>query len=172
CSAALLDSACVLNWVRQGAPGPRTITSGQGTGKEETQDVVLYKGGKLTVKQVTSLDSRSSILHFQYQLNNQLSWSMRSVLSGHSLFVGIPDGELLKGTKEGLTSVLEFAEEKLKINHIFVLFVKRRPDAFLLTRTFFCLGFELVKPDHLLASMAGDLRLMVYTIQQIHSSEE
>lgn len=59
------------------------------------------QGGKLTVKQVNSLDSRSSILHFQYQLNDQLSWSMRSVLSGHSLFVGIPDGELLKGTKEG-----------------------------------------------------------------------
>lgn len=42
----------------------------------------------------------------------------------------------------------------------------------LLTRTFFCLGFELVTPDHLLASMAGDFRVMVYPIQQIHPPEE
>jgi len=26
---------------------------------------------------------------------------MQTVLSGHSLFVGLPNGELLKGTKEG-----------------------------------------------------------------------
>lgn len=66
------------------------------------------QGGKLTVKQMNSLDIRSSILHFQYQLNDQLSWSMRSVLSGHSLFVGIPDGELLKGTKEGYVFNVEY----------------------------------------------------------------
>jgi len=42
----------------------------------------------------------------------------------------------------------------------------------LLTRAFCYLGFELVKPDHLIASIAGDLRLMVYDIQQTHSSEE
>jgi len=57
--------------------------------------------GKLTVKQATSLDNESSILIFQYQLSEQLSWSMQTVLSGHSLFVGLPNGELLKGTKEG-----------------------------------------------------------------------
>ncbi len=57
--------------------------------------------GKLTVKQQSSLDSESSILLFQYQLSEQLSWSMQTVLSGRSLFVGLPNGELLKGTKEG-----------------------------------------------------------------------
>lgn len=58
--------------------------------------------GKLTVKQqVTSLDSESSILLFQYQLSEQLSWSMQTVFSGCNLFVGLPNGELLKGTKEG-----------------------------------------------------------------------
>ncbi|XP_073715314.1 LOW QUALITY PROTEIN: ornithine decarboxylase antizyme 2b [Misgurnus anguillicaudatus] len=181
-STVLLDSACVLNWIRQGVPGPlwcsdapasqRILTAGQETATDQTQDVILYKVGKLTVKKVTSLDSGSSVLHFKYQLNDQLSWSMQTLLSGHSLSVGIANGELLKGTKEGLTSVLEFAEEKLKINHVFVWFMKSRPDASLLTRTFFCLGFELVKPDDFIASSAGDLRLMVYTIQQIHSSEE
>ncbi|XP_050969535.1 LOW QUALITY PROTEIN: ornithine decarboxylase antizyme 2b [Labeo rohita] len=181
--AVLLDSACVLRWVRQQAPGPqwcsdaphlqRMNTDGQSTGRDLTQDVLLYKDAKLTVKQqVTSLDSESSILLFQYQLSEQLSWSLQTVLSGHSLFVGLPNGELLKGTKEGLTAVLEFAEEILKINHVFVWFMKNRPDKLLLTRTFCHLGFELVKQDHLIASIAGDLRLMVYTIQQTHSSEE
>lgn len=76
---------------------------------EKFCSIIFMQGGKLTVKQVTSLDSRSSILHFQYKLNNQLSWSMRSVLSGHSLFVGIPDGELLKGTKEGYVINVKYA---------------------------------------------------------------
>uniref|UniRef100_A0A671N4M7 Ornithine decarboxylase antizyme 2b n=1 Tax=Sinocyclocheilus anshuiensis TaxID=1608454 RepID=A0A671N4M7_9TELE len=157
--AVLLDSACVFRWVRQQAPGPQMNTDGQSTSRDLTQDVLLYKDGKLTVKQqVTSLDSESSILLFQYQLNEQLSWIMQTVLSGRSLFVGLPNGELLKGTKEGLTAVLEFAEEKLKINHVFVWFMKNRPDKLLLTRTF--------------SSIAGDLRLMVYTIQQTHTSEE
>ncbi|XP_067257473.1 LOW QUALITY PROTEIN: ornithine decarboxylase antizyme 2b [Chanodichthys erythropterus] len=181
-SAALLDSACVLRWVRQQAPGPQWCsdaphlqmrnTAGQDMSRDLTQDVLLYKDGKLTVKRVTLLDSESSILLFQYQLSEQLSWSMQTVLSGHSLFVGLPNGELLKGTKEGLTAVLEFAEEKLKISHVFVWFMKNRPDKLPLTRTFCYLGFELVKPDHLIASIAGDLRLMVYDIQQTHSSEE
>ncbi|KAK9971964.1 hypothetical protein ABG768_025302 [Culter alburnus] len=171
-SAALLDSACVLRWVRRQAPGPQWNTAGQDMSRDLTQDVLLYKDGKLTVKQVTLLDRDSSILLFQYQLSEQLSWSMQTVLSGHSLFVGLPNGELLKGTKEGLTAVLEFAEEKLKISHVFVWFMKNRPDKLPLTRTFCYLGFELVKPDHLIASIAGDLRLMVYDIQQTHSSEE
>ncbi|XP_056317989.1 LOW QUALITY PROTEIN: ornithine decarboxylase antizyme 2b [Danio aesculapii] len=179
--AVLLDSACVLRWVRLQAPGPqwcsdaphtKISTAGQDVNRDLNQDVLLYKDGKLTVKQVSSLDCDSSVLLFQYELSEQLSWSMQTVLSGHSLFVGLPNGELLKGTKEGLTAVLEFAEEKLKISHVFVWFMKNRPDKLLLTRTFFYLGFELVKPDHLIASIAGDLRLMVYTIQQTHSSEE
>ncbi|XP_077085424.1 LOW QUALITY PROTEIN: ornithine decarboxylase antizyme 2b [Siphateles boraxobius] len=179
--AVLLDSACVLRWVRRQAPGPQWCsdaphpqmnTAGQDMSRDLTQDVLLYKDGKLTVKQSTSLDSESPILLFQYQLSEQLSWSMQTVLSGHSLFVGLPNGELLKGTKEGLTAVLEFAEEKLKINRVFVWFTKNRPDKLLLTRTFCYLGFELVKPDHLIASIAGDLRLVVYDIQQTHSSEE
>uniref|UniRef100_A0A673FS33 Ornithine decarboxylase antizyme 2b n=1 Tax=Sinocyclocheilus rhinocerous TaxID=307959 RepID=A0A673FS33_9TELE len=102
CRAVLVDSAGVLRWVRQQAPGPQMNTAGQSTSRDLTQDVLLYKDGKLTVKQqVTSLDSESSILHFQYQLSEQLSWSMQTVLSGRSLFVGLPNGELLKGTKEG-----------------------------------------------------------------------
>ncbi|XP_052457306.1 ornithine decarboxylase antizyme 2-like [Carassius gibelio] len=104
-------------------------TDGQSTCRDLTQDVLLYKDGKLTVKQqVTSLDSKSSILLFQYQLSDQLSWNMQTVLSGRSLFVGLPNGELLQGTKEELTAVLEFAEEKLKMNHVSVWFVKKRPD--------------------------------------------
>uniref|UniRef100_A0A8C2A195 Ornithine decarboxylase antizyme 2b n=1 Tax=Cyprinus carpio TaxID=7962 RepID=A0A8C2A195_CYPCA len=151
----------------------RMNTDRQSTSRDLTQDVLLYKDGKLTVKQqVNSLDSESPILLFQYQLSGQLSWNMQTVLSGHSLFVGLPNGELLQGTKEGLTAVLEFAEEKLQINHVFVWFMKNRPDKLLLTRTFCYLGFELVKQDHLIASIAGDLRLMVYTIQQTHTSEE
>ncbi|KTG03044.1 hypothetical protein cypCar_00004464 [Cyprinus carpio] len=77
-------------------------TDRQSTSRDLTQDVLLYKDGKLTVKQqVNSLDSESSILLFQYQLSGQLSWNMQTVLSGHSLFVGLPNGELLQGTKEG-----------------------------------------------------------------------
>lgn len=156
----------------QGLSGAPDAPHSQRMNTDLTQDITLYKDGKLTVKQQSSLDSESSILLFQYQLSEQLSWSMQTVLSGRSLFVGLPNGELLKGTKEGLTAVLEFAEEKLKINHVFVWFVKNRPDQLLLTRTFCYLGFELVKQDHLIASIAGDLRLMVYPIQQTHSSEE
>ncbi|KAG1955675.1 ornithine decarboxylase antizyme [Pimephales promelas] len=123
-------------------------TAGQDMSRDLPRDVLLYKDGKLTVKQATSLDNESSILIFQYQLSEQLSWSMQTVLSGHSLFVGLPNGELLKGTKEGLTAVLEFAEEKLKINHVFVWFLKNRPDKC----KFWMSGFDVLEmcslPEH------------------------
>ncbi|TRY57588.1 hypothetical protein DNTS_032070 [Danionella cerebrum] len=164
----------MINTQARGAPDAPHLSSStiehEDMSSHLTQDLLLHRDGRLTVKQVSLLDSASSLLRFQYELSEQLCWSMQAMLSGHSLFVDLPQGELLKGTKEGLTAVLEFAEEKLNITHVFVWFMKNRPDKLILTRTFCYLGFELIKPDHLIASIAGDLHLMVYTIH--HSSEE
>ncbi|KAG7473308.1 hypothetical protein MATL_G00094360 [Megalops atlanticus] len=144
--------------------------------EESTSDhslnVLLHKDERLTVTQTSSVNGSPPVLHFQYQLSERRVSSWDTVLSSDCLFLEIPDGALPEGSKEGLTSLLEFAEEKLKVSYVFLWFYKSREDRLSITKTFHYMGFEIVKPGHPLVPAQTDLLFMVYSLDLTSSDEE
>uniref|UniRef100_A0AAQ4NUS0 Ornithine decarboxylase antizyme 2b n=1 Tax=Gasterosteus aculeatus aculeatus TaxID=481459 RepID=A0AAQ4NUS0_GASAC len=127
---------------------------------------------KLTVTQAAPAGGRPSFLRFHYQLNERRSASWDTALSGHSLFLEIPAGLLAEGSKEGLTALLEFAEEKIKVNYVFLWFHKNREDRLSIIKTFHYMGFEMVKPGHPMVPARPDLAFMIYSLDNSSSSDE
>uniref|UniRef100_A0A3P9AN31 Ornithine decarboxylase antizyme 2b n=2 Tax=Esox lucius TaxID=8010 RepID=A0A3P9AN31_ESOLU len=93
-------------------------------------------------------------------------------LASDSLFLEIPAGALAEGSKEGLTSLLEFAEEKLKVNYVFLWFDKAREDRLSIIKAFHYIGFEVVKPGNPLVPARSDLVFMAYSLENSSSDEE
>ncbi|RXM98033.1 Ornithine decarboxylase antizyme 2 [Acipenser ruthenus] len=155
------------------APHPLVkIPSGRGTGRDHSLTVLLHKDEKLTVTQDLPLNEKPHIIRFQYKLTEQRSSSWDTVLANDSLFIEIPEGGLPEGSKEGLAVLLEFAEENLKVNYVFVCFYKAREDRMSLSRTFHYLGFEIVKPGHPSVPPRPDILFMVYPLDHNNSDEE
>ncbi|XP_033905483.2 LOW QUALITY PROTEIN: ornithine decarboxylase antizyme 2-like [Acipenser ruthenus] len=171
-----------LQCTRNQAPGPLwcsdaphplvKIPSGRGTGRDHSLTVLLHKDEKLTVTQDLPLNEKPHIIRFQYKLTEQRSSSWDTVLANDSLFIEIPEGGLPEGSKEGLAVLLEFAEENLKVNYVFVCFYKAREDRMSLSRTFHYLGFEIVKPGHPSVPPRPDILFMVYPLDHNNSDEE
>ncbi|KAL4622777.1 ornithine decarboxylase antizyme 2-like [Arapaima gigas] len=155
------------------APHPLSkIPGGRGTGRDHTPTVLLHKDNRLTVTQICPVSDAHPVLHFQYQLSERCKSCWETVLSQHGLFLEIPAGPLPEGSKEGLTSLLEFTEEKLKVQYVFLWFHRNREDRLSITRTFNYMGFEVVKPGHPLVPLRPDLLFMVYTLDRSSSSDE
>ncbi|XP_030639990.1 LOW QUALITY PROTEIN: ornithine decarboxylase antizyme 2a [Chanos chanos] len=179
-SSSLVGSR--LHCSRHQAPGPlwcsdaplplTKIPGGRGTGRDHSLGVPLHKDEQLTVTQSALVSGTPPILHFQYKLNERRTSCWDTVLSTDCLYLEIPPGALPEGSKEGLTSLLEFAEEKLKVNYVFLWFCKNREDRLSITRTFHYMGFELVKPGHPLVPARTDLLFMVYSMDHSSSDEE
>uniref|UniRef100_A0A665UW72 Ornithine decarboxylase antizyme 2b n=1 Tax=Echeneis naucrates TaxID=173247 RepID=A0A665UW72_ECHNA len=129
---------------------------------------------KLTVTRAASLSGSAACLHFHYQLSERRSAFWDTALSQDSLFLEIPGGPLVEGSKEGLTALLEFAEEKLKVNYVFLWFHKNREDRSKLSiiKTFLYIGFEMVKPGNPMVPARPDLAFMVYSLDNSSSDEE
>ncbi|KAF4804548.1 Ornithine decarboxylase antizyme 2 [Turdus rufiventris] len=128
---------------------------------------------KITVSQdVPVHEGKPHIVHFQYKVTEVKTSSWDAVLSNQSLFVEIPDGLLADGSKEGLSALLEFAEEKMKVNYVFICFRKSREDRAPLLKTFSFLGFEIVRPGHPAVPSRPDVMFMVYPLDQSSSSDE
>uniref|UniRef100_A0A8C4V281 Ornithine decarboxylase antizyme 2 n=1 Tax=Falco tinnunculus TaxID=100819 RepID=A0A8C4V281_FALTI len=128
---------------------------------------------KITVNQdVPVHEGKPHIVHFQYKVTEVKTSSWDAVLSNQSLFVEIPDGLLADGSKEGLSALLEFAEEKMKVNYVFICFRKSREDRAPLLKTFSFLGFEIVRPGHPSVPSRPDVMFMVYPLDQNSSSDE
>uniref|UniRef100_A0AAY4DJ53 Ornithine decarboxylase antizyme 2 n=1 Tax=Denticeps clupeoides TaxID=299321 RepID=A0AAY4DJ53_9TELE len=155
------------------APHPLAkIPGGRGTGRDHSLSVPLHKDNRLTVLQAVPVNGTPAVLHFQYQLSERRTSCWDTVLSAESLFLEVPDGPIPEGSKEGLTSLLEFAEERLKVNYVFLWFNKSREDRLPITKTFHYMGFEIVKPGHPLVPARPDLLFMVYSLDHGSSDEE
>ncbi|KAM6926195.1 LOW QUALITY PROTEIN: ornithine decarboxylase antizyme 2-like [Lycodopsis pacificus] len=154
------------------APHPQLkIPSGRGTVRDHSLGV-LPVHQKLTVTQGAPASGNASFLRFRYQLNARRSASWDTALSGDSLFLEIPAGPLVEGSKEGLTALLEFAEEKIKVNYVFLWFHKNREDRLSIVKTFHYMGFEMVKPGHPMVPARPDLAFMVYSLDNSSSSSD
>ncbi|XP_033940682.1 LOW QUALITY PROTEIN: ornithine decarboxylase antizyme 2a [Pseudochaenichthys georgianus] len=155
------------------APHPQLkIPGGRGTARDHSVGVQLHKDEKLTVTQATAASGTPSFLRFHYQLNERRSASWDTFLSRDCLFLEVPAGVLVDGSKEGLTALLEFVEEKLKVNYVFLWFHKKREDRSTIFRTFHFIGFEMVKPGHPMVPARPDLAFMVYSLDKSSSDEE
>ncbi|XP_044774224.1 LOW QUALITY PROTEIN: ornithine decarboxylase antizyme 2 [Neomonachus schauinslandi] len=156
------------------APHPLSkIPGGRGGGRDPSLSALIYKDEKLTVTQDLPVnDGKPHIVHFQYEVTEVKVSSWDAVLSSQSLFVEIPDGLLADGSKEGLLALLEFAEEKMKVNYVFICFRKGREDRAPLLKTFSFLGFEIVRPGHPCVPSRPDVMFMVYPLDQNLSDED
>ncbi|XP_035252087.1 LOW QUALITY PROTEIN: ornithine decarboxylase antizyme 2a [Anguilla anguilla] len=155
------------------APHPQAkIPGGRGISRDHSLNVLQHKDDRLTVTQAASANGTPPVLHFQYQLSERRTSCWETVFYSNSLFLEIPQGSFPEGSKEGLTSLLEFAEEKLKASHIFLWFSKGREDRLSITKTFHYMGFEVVKPGHPLVPARADLLFMVYSLDHASSDEE
>ncbi|XP_009322147.1 PREDICTED: LOW QUALITY PROTEIN: ornithine decarboxylase antizyme 2 [Pygoscelis adeliae] len=156
------------------APHPLSkIPGGRGGSRDPSLSALIYKDEKITVNQdVPVHEGKPQIVHFQYKVTEVKTSSWDAVLSNQSLFVEIPDGLLADGSKEGLSALLEFAEEKMKVNYVFICFRKSREDRAPLLKTFSFLGFEIVRPGHPSVPSRPDVMFMVYPLDQNSSSDE
>ncbi|CAL8359570.1 unnamed protein product [Lota lota] len=135
--------------------------------QERSQDT------RLTVTQASgSASGGPAVFHFHYQLSEQHSACWDGILRGERLFIQIPPGLLAEGSKEGLTALLEFTEEKLKVNFVFLWFHKSRADRLAIIRTFHYMGFEMVKPGDPVVPACPDLIFMAYPLEASSSDEE
>ncbi|XP_047621789.1 LOW QUALITY PROTEIN: ornithine decarboxylase antizyme 2 [Phacochoerus africanus] len=183
CSILPLSNCPQLQCCRHIVPGPlwcsdaphplSKIPGGRGGGRDPSVSALIYKDEKLTVTQDLPVnDGKPHIVHFQYEVTEVKVSSWDAVLSSQSLFVEIPDGLLADGSKEGLLALLEFAEEKMKVNYVFVCFRKGREDRAPLLKTFSFLGFEIVRPGHPCVPSRPDVMFMVYPLDQNLSDED
>uniref|UniRef100_A0A3P9I2L8 Ornithine decarboxylase antizyme 2b n=1 Tax=Oryzias latipes TaxID=8090 RepID=A0A3P9I2L8_ORYLA len=155
------------------APHPQLkIPGGRGTVRDHSHSVLLHQDDKLTVTEAAPVNGNPALLRFHYQLSERRAAFWETALSGDSLFLEIPAGALVEGSKEGLTALLEFAEEKLKVNFVFLWFHKSREDRFSIIRTFHYIGFEMVKPGNPMVPARPDLAFMVYSLDDSSSDEE
>ncbi|RVE65835.1 hypothetical protein OJAV_G00120380 [Oryzias javanicus] len=145
---------------------------GNGTRDHAPSARPLYTDRKLTVTEEPAGNGRPGILHFQSRptVTKTIQWD--AVLQSSALYVEIPLDPLPEGSKESFVSLLEFAEEHLKVVSVFVCFYKNRDDRAKLVRTFSFLGFEIVKPGHALVPPRPDVFFMAYNFDRDSSDDE
>uniref|UniRef100_A0A673KIU5 Ornithine decarboxylase antizyme 2-like n=1 Tax=Sinocyclocheilus rhinocerous TaxID=307959 RepID=A0A673KIU5_9TELE len=149
--------------------GPGPLWCGRGNGARDHSSTA---DRKLTVTEEPAGAGRPRILHFQSRPTVSRAIKWEAVLRGPGLFVEIPCESFPEGSKESFVSLLEFAEEHLKVVSVFVCFYKNRDDRVKLVRTFSFLGFEMVKPGHALVPARPDVLFMAYNFDRDSSDED
>ncbi|XP_039519898.1 LOW QUALITY PROTEIN: ornithine decarboxylase antizyme 1b [Pimephales promelas] len=161
-------------WCSDAPHPPLKIPGGRGNGSRDHTPAAqqLYSDRKLTVTEEPAVSGRPRILHFLSRptVSRIIQWE--AVLRGDGLFVDIPCDAFPEGSKESFISLLEFAEEHLKVLSVFVCFYKNRDDRVKLMRTFSFLGFEMVKPGQASVPARPDVLFMAYSFDRDSSDED
>lgn len=141
--------------------------------KEPPVDVKAKTDSYYGVKEALTAEARNSCcLCFHMALGDCMEVSWETLLVGDRLFVEIPTGILPAGSKESFVTLLEYAEEVLRCNHVIVCFKKDRNDRGCLIRTFMFLGFGVLEPGNALVPCSGDLLYMSYTIEHCDTDDD
>lgn len=108
--------------------------------------------------------SESLLVSFKCPLSEEKEVEWKTLLVDGTLYVDIPTSMLPEGSRDSLVSLLEFAEEKLECEKVFVCFKKDRKDRAALMRVFMFLGFNVVPPNNGQVPQNSDIMSMVYNI--------
>ena len=124
--------------------------SPQALENEENNDVLEYLKKRLNSANITAKSNSSSLLskrpdypinfneisndpntfiiYFKSFLSDEKEIVWKTILNNRSLYVDIPSTVLPDGSRDSFVSLLEFAEEKLECEKVFVLIKKNRTD--------------------------------------------
>lgn len=114
----------------------------------------------------------ASSLCFKISLADSLQVTWETLLIGRKLYVEVPNGILPDGSKESFVTLLEYAEEVLKVSHVIVCFKNQRTDRASLIRTFMFLGFCVVAPNNPMVPTSKEHMFMAYTIEEDSSDDD
>ncbi|XP_026995727.1 LOW QUALITY PROTEIN: ornithine decarboxylase antizyme 1b [Tachysurus vachellii] len=161
-------------WCSDAPLPPLKIPGGRGNGTRDHSPSArpLYTDRKLSVIERPAGGGSPATLHFLSRptVSRVISWE--AVVRGEALYVEIPHDPLPEGSKESFASLLEFAEEHLKVTSVFVCFYKNRDDRAKLVRTFSFLGFEVVSPGRSPVPPRPDVFFMAYNFDRDSSDED
>lgn len=107
----------------------------------------------------------SLLVNFRCPLSDEKEVEWKTLLVNGVLYVDIPTSVLPDGSRDSFVSLLEFAEEKLECEKVFVCFKRNRSDRTALMRVFMFLGFTVVPPDSKEVPQNDDIMSMVYVIE-------
>jgi len=107
----------------------------------------------------------SMVLKFKCPLSDEKEVEWKTLLVNGVLYVDIPSSVLPKGSRDSFVSLLEFAEEKLDCQKVYVCFKRNRPDRTSLMRVFMFFGFTVVPPGNPQVPQSDDIMSMIYNIQ-------